>query len=169
MYAAKKVVQHAAKKAATAAIKKVGKQAATKTAKSIAKCPKAKATIPKPKPASKPAPKPARKVPKTYDRPSGFRKGVRDKAWDAAKGKDGKVRDPKTKQPMKKTDEWDMGHKPGYEFKKHQQDAMKRGIKRKQFLDEHNNPKHYRPELPSTNRGHSLEAPTGAWKGSKPK
>ena len=52
---------------------------------------------------------------------------------------------------------WDMGHKPGYEFWKHQKSAKERGISRKQFLDEHNNPEHYRPELPSSNRGHRGE------------
>lgn len=34
---------------------------------------------------------------------------------------------------------------------------MERGITRKQFLDEHNNPDHYRPELPSSNRSHKGE------------
>lgn len=55
---------------------------------------------------------------------------------------------------MKKDEPWDMGHKPGYEFRKHQQSAMERNISRKQFLDEHNNPDHYQPELPSSNRSH---------------
>jgi len=50
-----------------------------------------------------------------------------------------------------------MGHRPGYEFKKHQKSAEDRGNNRKQFLDEHNNPNHYRPELPSSNRGHMGE------------
>ncbi|MFI8709573.1 HNH/ENDO VII family nuclease [Bacillus sp. NPDC077411] len=91
---------------------------------------------------------------KTYERPSGYRKGVRDTAWDNAKGKDGQVRDPETKEIMYKDEPWDMGHKPGYEFRKHQKSAEERGITRKQFLDEHNNPDHFRPELPSSNRGH---------------
>ena len=30
-----------------------------------------------------------------------------------------------------------MGHKPGYEFRKHRASAQERGIDRKQFLDEH--------------------------------
>ncbi|MBD5001907.1 type IV secretion protein Rhs [Xanthomonas citri pv. citri] len=58
---------------------------------------------------------------------------------------------------MKKDEPWDMGHKPGYEFRKHQQSAMERNISRKQFLDEHNNPDHYQPELPSSNRSHKGE------------
>ena len=50
-----------------------------------------------------------------------------------------------------------MGHKPGYEFRKHRASAQERGIDRKQFLDEHNDSSHYRPELPSSNRSHSCE------------
>jgi len=89
-----------------------------------------------------------------------FRKGVRDKAWDAAKGKDGKVRDPVSKKVMKKDEPWDMGHKPGYEHRKHVKSATERNIDRKQFLDEYNEPSHYRPELPRSNRGHQDELKT---------
>jgi len=66
---------------------------------------------------------------KTYSRPSGYRKGVRDEAWEKAKGADGKVRDPENGNVMNKEEPWDMGHKPD----------------------------HYRPELPSTNRSHKGE------------
>ncbi|WP_459616211.1 PAAR-like domain-containing protein [Bordetella sp. 2513F-2] len=88
-----------------------------------------------------------------------FRKGVRDKVWDEAEKKspDGIVRDPVTKKPMKKDDPWDMGHRPGYEHRKHVRSAEERGIDRKQFLDEYNDPSHYRPELPRSNRGHKGE------------
>jgi predicted ribonuclease toxin of YeeF-YezG toxin-antitoxin module len=58
---------------------------------------------------------------------------------------------------MDKSEPWDMGHKPGFEFRKHQQSAQERGISRKQFLDEYNNAEHYRPELPSSNRSHKGE------------
>jgi predicted ribonuclease toxin of YeeF-YezG toxin-antitoxin module len=108
------------------------------------------------------------KADKKYDRPSGYRKGVRDEAWENAKkkSKDGKVRDPITKKEIKPGDKWDMGHKPGYEFRKHQKDAAERGIDRKKFLDEYNDSAHYRPELPSSNRGHSGELRTGDWLGN---
>ncbi len=92
-----------------------------------------------------------------YDRPSGYRKGVRQKAYDAAKGSDGKVRDPLTKEVIEFDSQWDMGNKPGYEFRKHKVDAAKRGIGRKEFLNEHNNPSNYRPETRNTNRSHKLE------------
>ena len=67
---------------------------------------------------------------------------------------------------MKFDEPWDMGHKPGYEFKKHQQSALEREIDRKQFLDEHNNPNHYRPELPGPNRSHAGENKTGDYFGN---
>ncbi|WP_399627952.1 T7SS effector LXG polymorphic toxin [Sporosarcina sp. SG10008] len=105
------------------------------------------------------------KIEKTYSRPSGYRKGVRDEAWDKAKGAKGKVIDPGTGKVMNKEVPWDMGHKPGYEFRKHQQSAQERGISRKEFLDEHNNPDHYRPELPSSNRSHKGEDLTGNYFG----
>jgi hypothetical protein len=95
-----------------------------------------------------------------YSRPSDFRKGVRDQVYDDATEESTKVaRDPVTGKFIGRDSNWDMGHKPGYEFKKHQQSAKERGISRSEFLDEHNEPSHYRPELRSSNRGHKGEAP----------
>lgn len=101
----------------------------------------------------------------TYRRPSGFRKGVRDEAWDSARASDGLVRDPLTGQVLDRTQPWDMGHKPGYEHWKHQISAADRGISRSEFLDEFNNPDHYRPELPASNRSHQGEDATDAFHG----
>ena len=92
-----------------------------------------------------------------YERPSGYRSGVRDDVWKEAQDGDGIVRDPLTEEVMDPNAPWDMGHKPGYEFRKHQQSAAERSISREQFLDEHNNFEHYRPELPSSNRSHADE------------
>jgi RHS repeat-associated protein len=134
-------------------------------------CPPAKKPTKKPpkaKSSKKPKPKKPKKKAKKkdpYARPSGFRKGVRQKVWNSAKGPDGKVRDPQTKKVMKFSKAWDMGHKRGYEFRKHRASAKKRKISRKKFLDEHNVPSHYRPELPSSNRNHKGEKKTGKWKG----
>jgi HNH/ENDO VII superfamily nuclease with conserved GHE residues len=50
-----------------------------------------------------------------------------------------------------------MGHLPGQEFRRLQAEAQANGLSRKQFLDIHNDPLHYRPELPSSNRSHALE------------
>jgi len=101
----------------------------------------------------------------TYNRPSGHRKGVREESWENAKSSDGIVRDPLTKRPIDSNNPWDMGHRPGYEFRKHQASAAERGISRRQFLDEHNNPNHYRPELPSSNRSGLAEDPTNLYLG----
>ncbi|MGH6657206.1 MAG: HNH/ENDO VII family nuclease [Actinocrinis sp.] len=92
----------------------------------------------------------------TYRRPTAFREGVRDKVWDAAK-KDGKVYDPLTGKEITEGEPWDMGHKPGFEFRKHRDSGYQRGISREQFLDEHNDPSHYWPELPESNQGHAGE------------
>lgn len=94
-----------------------------------------------------------------YQRPSGFRKGVRESVFNNAKDANGRVFDVQSGKEIKFTDSWDMGHLPGYEFRKHRASAQKRQITRKQFLNEHNDPSHYRPELPSSNRNHSDEAP----------
>ena len=50
-------------------------------------------------------------------------------------------------------------------FRKHRASAQERGIDRKQFLDEHNDSSHYRPELPSSNRSHSCEDMTDQYLG----
>ena len=102
---------------------------------------------------------------KKYARPSGFRKGVRNKTWEEAKTAEGVVLDPLTQKVMDPNQPWDMGHKPGYEFRKHQQSAAKRGISRAQFLEEHNDFRHYRPELPSSNRSHRGEDKTANYLG----
>ena len=96
-----------------------------------------------------------------FSRPSGFRKGVRDTTWENGKKPDGKVYDPKTKRELKKDEPWDMGHKPGDEFRRHQQDARERGDSRKKFLDDHNDPNRYRPEDPSSNRSRTEEDKSG--------
>ena len=93
-----------------------------------------------------------------YTRPSGFRKGVRNDSWsDAVESSTGRVRDPKTGRFMSKDKDWDMGHKPGREFRKHAKNAEERGISREQFLNEHHTSSHFRPELPSSNRSHAAE------------
>lgn len=97
--------------------------------------------------------------PNRYARPGNFRKGVRETVWENAKDSRGHVRDPGTGRYISKDKPWDMGHKPGYEFRKHTESAKIRGISRESFLDEYNDPRHYRPELPSSNRSHRFEAP----------
>jgi predicted ribonuclease toxin of YeeF-YezG toxin-antitoxin module len=66
---------------------------------------------------------------------------------------------------MSEKDPWDMDHKPGYEFRKAQDNAIDQNYTRGQFLDEYNEPSHYRPELPSSNRSHAGEDMTDTYLG----
>jgi uncharacterized protein YukE len=102
------------------------------------------------------APSPGHSDP--YRRPSSHRDGVRDRVWQLnTEPSTGRVRDPLTGQFMSRNKPWDMGHRPRYEHRKHQESARARGIDRHQFLDEYNDPSKYRPELPRSNRSHSGE------------
>ncbi|WP_020614494.1 HNH/ENDO VII family nuclease [Sediminispirochaeta bajacaliforniensis] len=100
-----------------------------------------------------------------YRRPSSYRSGIRDKVWESAKNENALVRDPVTGRIMNKTEPWDMGHRPGYEFRKLQRSAAERGLSRAEFLDEYNTVEHYRPELPSSNRSHRGENLTNEYFG----
>lgn len=95
------------------------------------------------------APNPDRDVDTTYDRPSGWRAGMRDTTWNDA-AVDGVVRDPVTGDVLDPNEPWVMGHDAGYEFRHHQRSAQERGISREQFLDEYYNDTRYRPESPHT-------------------
>ena len=102
----------------------------------------------------------------TYKRPAGFRQGVRDKVWEANReASTGQVRDPLTGKFMSKNSPWDMGHKPGYEWWKFKDYARTNNLSRQEVLDWNNNPDHFRPELPSSNRCHLAEDMTSAFFG----
>jgi hypothetical protein len=58
-----------------------------------------------------------------------------------------------------------MGHKPKYEFWKHQRSAAERGISREQFLNEYNDAKNLRPETKKDNESHLYEDRTDAYFG----
>jgi predicted ribonuclease toxin of YeeF-YezG toxin-antitoxin module len=93
---------------------------------------------------------------KRYPHSPEFRQEVWENARESGTGQ---VRDPLTGKWMSPDKAWDAGHKPGYEFSKHKQSAFDRALSEKEFKAEHNNPSHYRPELPNSNRSHKLEAP----------
>jgi hypothetical protein len=96
----------------------------------------------------------------TYARPGHFRTGIRDTVWkNALEPETNRVRDSVTGRFISRSASWHMGHRPGYEFAKHRAYAVHRGILRNVFLDEHNNPMHYRPELPHSNMSHRGESP----------
>lgn len=101
-----------------------------------------------------------------YSRPTYFRQGVPETVWNRAiEAKTGQVRDPTTGRFLSPNKAWDMGHKPGHEFWKHQESARDRQISRAKFLDEHNNSERYRPEDPSSNRSRRGEDRTSTWLG----
>ena len=96
-------------------------------------------------------------------RPS-FRKGVPEATFEAARGPDGLVRDPlyrdiiiewKLGQPRKGI--WDMGHLPQHKYSEMHARYLRGELTPSEFRDWFNNPAHYRPELPRTNRSHVLE------------
>jgi Domain of unknown function (DUF4157)/HNH/ENDO VII superfamily nuclease with conserved GHE residues len=95
----------------------------------------------------------------TYSRPSGWPGDIVDRVWAAAlvAGK-GKVLSPSTTEILPGQD-WIMGHKPGYEFWKHQISAAKRRLSREAFIREYYNANNYRPETPPDSSGHQYEAP----------
>lgn len=106
-----------------------------------------------------------RRNPKNYARssPSG---SMRAKTWeDNREASTGQVRDPLTGRFMSKDKDWDMGHRPGHEFRKHRNSAKERGIDGEQFKEEQNNTDNYRPELPSSNRSHKGEDKTSNYFG----
>jgi hypothetical protein len=56
-----------------------------------------------------------------------------------------------------RTGQWDMGHLPGQKYSDIHKRYMEGEISLDEFLKWYRDPRHYRPELPSTNRSHSFE------------
>ena len=105
-----------------------------------------------------------------YERPAWKNKTIED-VWSSAQDADARVYDRQSKQEITwdrskpRGEQWQMGHKPGYEFSKHQQSAAERGIEIKQFREEYNTSAHVEPELPKSNMSHKGEAPKGIYYG----
>ena len=102
------------------------------------------------------------KKPYTNNRPS-YGENQVDEVWETAKQLDGNVYDPNTGELIAwdkskpRTNQWDMGHKPGKEYRKYHKDYMDGKISKEEFLEIHRNPEHYQPELPGPNRSHKYE------------
>jgi len=85
--------------------------------------------------------------------------------WESAKDYYGDVYDPNTGEllewdpDMSRAGQWDMGHKPGFEYRKLHQDYMDGKINYDEFMYEYRNPDNYWPESPSANRSHAFEDP----------
>ncbi|MCC6678665.1 MAG: hypothetical protein IT436_16140 [Phycisphaerales bacterium] len=88
----------------------------------------------------------------TYAR-AGFRGGVRQATWQQAinASLDGQVRSPGG-DIIPPGASFDMGHRPPWSFRDSQTWAQQRGLSRKEFLDEQNDPRAYRPETARDNR-----------------
>ncbi|TFJ46866.1 hypothetical protein CKN80_03775 [Carnobacterium divergens] len=102
------------------------------------------------------------KKPYMNSRPSYGKNQVND-VWNAAK-------DPLTNNVYDPTGEvipwdlskprngqWDMGHIPGQKYSDIHELYVRDIINKQEFLEWYRNPNNYRPELPSTNRGHQYE------------
>ncbi|MGO3183434.1 MAG: GH-E family nuclease [Aequorivita sp.] len=100
--------------------------------------------------------------PYSKSRPS-YAENQVDDVWDAAKQADGNVYDPNTGELIpwdkakNRNGQWDMGHKPGHEYRKYHKDYMDGKISKEEFLEIHRNPNNYQPELPGPNRSHRYE------------
>jgi len=99
--------------------------------------------------------------PYANSRPAYGKNQVED-VYNNAKNADGKVIDPSgTEIPWNKNTlrqgQWDMGHTPGNKYSEMHNLYMNDIITKQEFLQWYRNPANYRPELPSTNRGHFYE------------
>jgi len=94
-----------------------------------------------------------------------YEKGQVDKVWNNAKDVDRSVFDPNTGELLQwdtsnpRAGQWDMGHIPGKEYRKSHEDYLDGKTSLDDFLNEYRDPKNYRPESPSANRGHRHEEP----------
>jgi len=88
-----------------------------------------------------------------------------DDVFENAKQADGKVYDPNTgaeipwDRTRSRANQWDMGHKPGKEYRKYHKDYMDGKITKEEFKEIHRNPNNYQPELPGPNRSRRYEQP----------
>lgn len=76
----------------------------------------------------------------------------------AEKNENGNFLDANTGKPIDKS--YDLGHKPGHEYRYEKARAEREGLTQKGFNDRMNNPDYYQIEDPSTNRSHKYEMKT---------
>src|SRR5699024_10932228 len=82
----------------------------------------------------------------------------------AEKNENGKFLDANTGKPIDKA--YDLGHKPGHEYRYEKARAEKEELSQKEFNDRMNNPDYYQIEDPSTNRSHKYEMKTDPYQNS---
>ncbi len=93
-----------------------------------------------------------------------YDKGLVEKVWNAAKDKDGVVRDPNPPHEVlqwdparSRFDQWHMGHKPKYQYRDLVDKLVNEEISWEKFLEEYNKADNYRPEHPTKNMSHEYE------------
>nr|WP_309301331.1 HNH/ENDO VII family nuclease [Priestia megaterium] len=102
------------------------------------------------------------KEPYSSSRPS-YGKGQVEQVWENAKDPiNGKIYDSSGVEigwdkSKPRNGQWDMGHIPGEKYSDIHELYMNGTITKKEFLEWYRDPANYRPELPSTNRGHEYE------------
>jgi len=75
----------------------------------------------------------------------------------APRAADGRFIDPNTGRPIDGS--YDLGHKPGHEFRREKARAEAEGLTQAEFNDRMNDPDLYQIEDPSSNRSHQFELP----------
>ncbi|SIT17373.1 RHS repeat-associated core domain-containing protein [Belliella pelovolcani] len=87
-----------------------------------------------------------------------LRKGTVEQVKDnAPKNRNGDYLDPNTGQVIPKDDPFDIGHRPGQEWRTRKEMHKQNGSTRKEVLDSENNPNLYQVENPSSNRSRRYE------------
>ena len=100
--------------------------------------------------------------PYSTSRPS-YGKSQVEEVWENAKGRDGLVRDPNTREVLNwdttqsRYDQWHMGHTPGNDYASLYQKYLNGEISKEEFLKEYRNSSNYRPEAPKENMSHKWE------------
>lgn len=79
----------------------------------------------------------------------------------AEKNENGQFLDANTGKPIEKS--YDLGHKPGHEFRYEKAQAEREGLTQKEFNDRMNNPDYYQIEDPASNRSHKFEMKTNPY------
>ncbi|UIY32775.1 GH-E family nuclease (plasmid) [Neorhizobium galegae] len=90
--------------------------------------------------------------------------GQVDDVWEAAKDENGDVYDPNTGEKLEwdkskpRSGQWDMGHKPGHEYRTLHRDYVEGRLSKDEFLRQYRDPNNYQPESINGNRSHRYEA-----------
>ncbi|POO56710.1 PAAR-like domain-containing protein [Agrobacterium rosae] len=89
--------------------------------------------------------------------------GQVEDVWEKAKDENGDVYDPNTGEKLtwdkfkSRAGQWDMGHKPGHEYRTLHRDYMENRITKDEFLQKYRDPNNYQPESVNGNRSHRYE------------